>query len=333
MDNERQNEKPQVEGGISLFKILVIVLLVMIVGLLIYMYRIEYSKYDDIDANPTEIENTDNGNFYYKGIPDVVEDDAINDEKDSDILFGGNYSSTPKSFEYKPETVDVDENQKKAHEEQKKKIEEFNTTRRGNIVLSNIYSDSENRLAYTYELTNNNSVPEANITMQVVFYDETGKAIANDEVYFEYIPAKSTAYEIGELNNIKYSRYDFIINESFHREVEECDKGKLEYEIRDEKYSESYFAYGKNNSPDDLKALFRATYKDETGKIIRVEDRGMYLDVNPDGEYIPSETFPKYVFGQNEYREDPVPYKTCDIEFISAYRFSDYDVVPSEFMY
>jgi len=326
MDNERQNEKPQVEGGISLFKILVIILLLMIIGLLIYMYKVEYSKYDEIDANPTDTEETSDDDFYYKGIPDVVEDDANYEEWNPEIFFTGEYTSKPKSFEYKAKTIEVDENQKKEQEEQKKKIEEFNTTRKSNIVLSNVYTDLENRLAYTYELTNNNPIPEANITMQVVFYDEAGKPIANDDVYFEYIPAKSSAFEIGELNNIKFSRYECIINKSFHRDVEECAKEKIEYEIQEEKDSESFFVYGKNDSTDDLKALFRAKYKDEAGQIIRVEDRKMYLDGITDNDTsISSESFPKYMFGPNDFREDPVPYKTCDIEFVSAYRFKDYD--------
>lgn len=344
MDNEGQNEKPQVEGGISLFKILVIILLLMIIGLLVYMYKIEYSNYDDIEIDPTDMEEIYDDDFYYKGVPDVVEDEAYYEKPDYKSAYNGTYSSQPKTFEYKAQTLEIDEQMKIEAEEQKKKIEEFNTTQKSNIVLSNIYSDSENRLAYTYELTNYNLVPEDNISVQVIFYDETGKAIATEELYYEYIPAKSSAYNRGTLHDIKYSKYDYLIEKSYDRGVEACPKESIEYEIGENpEEPDTYLVNIKNISRDDINAFFKATYKDETGKIICVENCGIYLDGNPNvlmGKiqdlfkneddlpdfiyYESTANFSKTLVGPDDYREDPVPYKTCEIEYVSAYRYDDY---------
>ena len=359
MENERQEEKPQVEGGISLFKILVIVLLIIIVGLLVYMYRVEYRNYDKIDTNSNRTMHAEE-DFYYKGVPDEVNDERYYDDMyypedeyykkpDYKSSYDGVYTSQPKTIQYVSQPHEVDEVLKSDYEEQKKKIDDFNATKKSNITLANIYTDSENRLSYTYELMNNNAEPVENICLQVVFYDNTNKIIAVEDLYFDFIPANSSAYSIGNLNNLNYAKYDYLVSKTYHRGVTEYSKDKLEYEVTpDNSEFGEYSAMVKNNTDKDLNALFRATYVDAEGKIIRIEDNYVYLSANPNAtnlldkikdafseseepEYAYYEgnvNFSKFLFGKDEYREDPVPYGTCSVEIVAAYRYDDYDVVP-----
>ena len=350
MENERQEEKPQVQGGVSLFKILIIVSLIIIIGLLVYLYRIEYRNYDLINTDYYNPNNSED-EFYYKGIPDEVSGgdyykDYINDEYESidyGVSYDGEYTSQPKTMEYHMQRWEIDEEDKNYSDELNKKIEEFNAKYKNNILLSNIYTDSASRLAYTYELTNNNTEPIENIDLYVVFYDENGKIVSTENVYYDFIPASGTAYRVGIVGNLKYAKYDYLICKNYPRGVTEYPKDSIEYEvIPDDTEFAEYSVVVRNKSNTDMDALFRATYKDESGKIIHVEDSYIYLDKKSDvldkvkdfvsgddmseyEDYKGTIGFTKDLFGENEYGGDPVPYKTCDIELISTYRYDDYD--------
>ncbi len=327
MEDERKNENP-VNSGVSLFKILLIALLVIVVGLLFYMYNKENEVYDDDRL----FDSSENENFYYKGVPDRVEDSKERHIKDTDVGRVTDMSSESKVFEYEEDESYAE----------KKYLDNFNSTLKNNIVLTKATPSVGDKNEVIYEITNNNAEPIGDFDMKIAFFDAAGKLIDIDDINVDFISANSTTYESSYIHGMQpFARYDYIVTKDYYYDrYIEC-KDAIKYEITEDKEMDDYVVKVENISNDNLeKAIFQAKYYDAAGNIIHVDEDYVYLyeyeDEEEDGgffgkiiskgeetDYDENELrFSKHLY-DDDYNE--IPYAKCEITFYTAYRIEEVD--------
>ena len=69
-EENKRKEENVVSSGISLFKILLIIVIAIVLGLLVYLYKSDAKRMENISNPSTSASSTEN--FYYQGLPEEV---------------------------------------------------------------------------------------------------------------------------------------------------------------------------------------------------------------------------------------------------------------------
>ena len=314
----------------TMSKLLIIILIITNVCTLFYFTR-ERKMYE-IEETDGDIDLAEEADDYYK-------------ESYGNIPENLKYTSTSKTYNYVQNTYENDDYAEFEAEKLNKKIEEFNTKQKSNIVIDAVYADPDNKLAFTYEITNNNSEPVGGFKVVTVYYNESNEIINIDYVFIDYIGANSHIYQSGEIKSFPYSEYKTSIVKTDGNELF-ANQNNIEFEaIEDDTELANYCVYVKNNSAQPTNAMFRAIYKDKDGKVIHAEREYVYLDGKTDGkeskqmisddesdedyEYDYEPVYESYVlfekdlFNPESYESTPVPYETVEVDFESTYSYDE----------
>ncbi len=323
MGDEREEKNP-VSTGVSLFKVLLIIVLIIIVGLLFYVYKHENEVYNDDDYFPS----TEETDFYYKGIPERVDDE---NEMTEEFYKDEKYSSTSRTFDYSEDDGFYDDDYY-TEEEEKQVIEKFNTSLKNNLVLTKVIKSVEDKDYVILEITNNNAEAVDDFYIDLAFYGADNKLLGVCDEQVEYIKANSVTYVEADIGNINFARYEYSFKkERALRELTECEKD-IQYEISEDESETYYIVNVRNISNHDVRFIFQAKYYDATGNVIYVQsensdvspkketEKGLFKNTVDDEEEYDSSTdeiyFSKYLSAYDTY--DEIKYAKCEITLYVA---------------